>query len=169
MPTIRANDAWIRFEQNGEPGWPTVVLVHGAQSRADAQWLDTGWVERLRAAKRRSVRFDLRGHGRSERTRGAASDSLEVFRGDLEEILRYANARSVDLFGWGLGAEIGLELAKRKPARLRSLVVGGLATAAGALAKLPVPSFLIPESGTAVSQPPFDAVLGFLDGVERSR
>ncbi|HTO52860.1 MAG TPA: alpha/beta hydrolase [Myxococcota bacterium] len=169
MPTIRANDTWIRFEQKGEPGWPTVVLVHGEKSSADAQWLDTGWVERLSAAKRRSVRFDLRGHGRSERRRGTVNDSLDVFLGDLEEILRYANARSVDLFGWGLGAEIGLELVKRKPGRVRSLVVGGLAANAGELAKLPVPSFVIPETGAAASQPPFDAVLEFLDGVERSR
>ena len=135
MPTIRSNGAWLRFEQAGDPTWPTVVLVHGFAGHADDQWVETGWVKRLAEARRRSVRIDLRGHGSSEKLYDPAAYSLEVFAADLEELLRYANARSVDLFGYSMGARVCLRLLERRPDRLRSVILGGIG--ANVLAGLP--------------------------------
>lgn len=135
MPTIRSNGVWLHFEQSGDPTWPTVLLVHGFASSADDSWLATGWVKRLGEAKRRTVRVDLRGHGRSEKPRDPAAYSLDAFAADLEELLRYANARSVDLFGYSMGARVSLHLLERRPDRLRSVILGGVG--ANVLAGLP--------------------------------
>jgi pimeloyl-ACP methyl ester carboxylesterase len=126
LPTIRSDGVWLHFEQDGDPSWPTVLLVHGFASSADDNWLATGWVKRLREAKRRTVRIDCRGHGRSEKPHDPAAYSLDLFAADLEELLRYANARKVDLFGYSMGARIALHFLERKPARLRSVILGGI-------------------------------------------
>lgn len=126
MPTIRSNGAWIHFDQEGDPSWPTVVLVHGFAMSADEQWLQSGWVSRLRAAKRRSVRIDLRGHGKSEKLYDPAQYAPDLLAGDLEELLRYANARTVDLLGYSMGARICLRFLERKASRLRSVILGGI-------------------------------------------
>ncbi|MFI5315394.1 MAG: alpha/beta fold hydrolase [Myxococcota bacterium] len=126
MPTIRSNGLWLHFEQDGDPSWPTLLLVHGFASSADDNWLATGWVKRFREAKRRTVRIDCRGHGRSEKPHDPAAYSLDLFAADIEEMLRYANARSVDLFGYSMGARISLHFLERKPSRLRSVILGGI-------------------------------------------
>ena len=135
MPTIRSNGLWLHFEQDGDPSWPTVLLVHGFGSSADDNWLASGWVKRFRDAKRRTVRIDCRGHGRSEKPHDPAAYSRDLFAADLEEMLRYANARTVDLFGYSMGARISLHFLERKPARLRSVILGGIG--ANVLAGLP--------------------------------
>jgi len=126
VPTIRSNGLWIHFEQDGDPSWPTVLLVHGFASSADDNWLATGWVKRLHEAKRRSVRVDCRGHGASEKPHDPAAYSLDLLAADLDEILRYANARSVDLCGYSMGARISLHFLERRASRLRSVVLGGI-------------------------------------------
>ena len=126
MPTIRSNGVWLHFEQDGETSWPTVLLVHGFASSAEDNWVATGWVKRFREAKRRTVRIDCRGHGRSEKPHDPAAYGFDLFAADLEEILRYANARTVDLFGYSMGARISLHFLERKPARLRSVILGGI-------------------------------------------
>ena len=126
MPTIRSNGVWIHFEQDGEPGWPTVLLAHGFASSAEDNWVASGWVKRLREAKRRTVRLDFRGHGRSDKPHDPAAYGLDQLAGDVEEVLRYANARTVDLFGYSMGARISLHVLERKPARLRSVILGGV-------------------------------------------
>jgi len=126
VPTIRSNGLWLHFEQDGDPAWPTVLLVHGFASSGDDNWLATGWVKRLHEAKRRTVRVDCRGHGRSEKPHDPAAYSLDLFAADLDEVLRYANARSVDLFGYSMGARLSLHFMARRASRLRSVVLGGI-------------------------------------------
>jgi pimeloyl-ACP methyl ester carboxylesterase len=135
MPTVRSNGLWLHFEQDGDPSWPTVLLVHGFSSSAEDNWVATGWTKRLREAKRRTVRVDCRGHGRSEKPHDPAAYSLDLFAADLDEILRYANARTVDLFGYSMGARISLHFLERRPSRLRSVILGGVG--ANVLAGLP--------------------------------
>jgi pimeloyl-ACP methyl ester carboxylesterase len=126
LPTIQSNGVWLHFEQDGEPNWPTVLLVHGFASSGDDNWLQSGWVKRMHEAKRRTLRVDCRGHGKSEKPRDPKQYSLDLFAADLEEVLRYANARTVDLCGYSMGSRISLQLLLRKPARLRSVILGGV-------------------------------------------
>jgi len=134
VPTIRSNGVWIHFEQDGEPSWPTVLLLHGFASSAQDNWVASGWLKRLVDAKRRTVRLDFRGHGQSEKPHDPAAYGLDNMASDVEEVLRYANARSVDLFGYSMGARIALHVLERRPSRLRSVILGGVgARAVGGL------------------------------------
>jgi pimeloyl-ACP methyl ester carboxylesterase len=45
---------------------------------------------------------------------------------DVEEVLRYANARTVDVFGYSMGSFLTLRLLERKPGRVRSAILGGV-------------------------------------------
>ena len=127
MPTIQSNGLWIRYEQEGEPTQPTVLLVHGFASSARDNWIETGWTKALREAGRRVVYLDCRGHGRSEKPHDPAAYTLDLMAADVEELLRYANARVVDLFGYSMGARISLHLLTRgKATRVRSAILGGV-------------------------------------------
>jgi pimeloyl-ACP methyl ester carboxylesterase len=126
VPTIASNGVWIRFEQYGEPLAPTVLLVHGFASSADDNWVQTGWVRALTKAGRRVVAVDCRGHGLSEKPHDPAAYGHDRMAADLEEVLRYANARTVDVFGYSMGSFVTLRLLERKPGRVRSAILGGV-------------------------------------------
>jgi pimeloyl-ACP methyl ester carboxylesterase len=127
VPTIQSNGLWIRYEHDGDAAQPTVLLVHGFASSGADNWVDTGWVKALRAAGRRVVYLDCRGHGASDKPHDPAAYTLDAMAGDVEELLRYANARTVDLFGYSMGARISLHLLTRgKSARIRSAILGGV-------------------------------------------
>jgi pimeloyl-ACP methyl ester carboxylesterase len=127
VPTIHSNGLWIHYEQEGDPSQPTVLLVHGFASNSDENWVASGWVKALRAAGRRVVRRDCRGHGRSEKPHDPNAYGLDLMAADVEELLRYANARTVDLFGYSMGARISLHLLTRgKATRVRTAILGGV-------------------------------------------
>ena len=129
MPTIDCDGTWIRFEQYGEPTAPTVLLVHGFASSADDNWVQTGWVRALTKAGRRVVALDCRGHGQSDKPHEPAAYGHDRMAADVEEVLRYANARSVDVFGYSMGSFLTLRLLERKPGRVRSAILGGVGDA----------------------------------------
>jgi pimeloyl-ACP methyl ester carboxylesterase len=126
VPTIDCDGVWIRFEQHGEPTAPTVLLVHGFASSADDNWLQTGWVRALTKAGRRVVTVDARGHGQSDKPHDPAAYGHDRMARDLEEVLRYANARTVDVIGYSMGSYVTLRLLERKPGRVRSAILGGV-------------------------------------------
>lgn len=126
MPTVISNGIWIRFEQYGEPAAPTVLLVHGFASSVEDNWVQTGWVRALTKAGRRVVALDCRGHGRSDKPHDPASYGHDRMAADVEEVLRYANARTVDVFGYSMGSFLTLRLLERKPGRVRSAILGGV-------------------------------------------
>jgi pimeloyl-ACP methyl ester carboxylesterase len=128
VPTIDANGVWIRFEQYGAPAAPTVLLVHGFASSADDNWVQTGWVRALVNAGRRVVALDCRDWS-GDKPHDPAAYGHERMAADVEEVLRYANARSVDVFGYSMGSFVTLCLLGRKPGRVRSAILGGVGDA----------------------------------------
>lgn len=67
------------------------------------------------------LRYDLRGHGASDKTPGPYS--LEMFRDDLAGITVAAGWREFDLVGFSLGGLIVQAYALKAPATLRTLAV----------------------------------------------
>jgi pimeloyl-ACP methyl ester carboxylesterase len=126
VPTIDSHGTWIRFEQYGEPTAPTVLLIHGFASSADDNWVQTGWVRALTKAGRRVVTVDCRGHGKSDKPHDPAAYGHDRMAADVEEVLRYANARTADVIGYSMGSFIALRLLERKPGRIRSAILGGV-------------------------------------------
>lgn len=116
MPTARTNDITTYYEVAGRG--PPVVLVHG--HGADLRLWDPQ-VPALTGADFQVVRYDVRGHGRSEAPprgytwrQGAA---------DLCALLDHLGIGAAHLVGLSMGGGICLAAALEHPARARSLAL----------------------------------------------
>lgn len=96
-----------------------MVLIHGLLLGSLAQWYFTA--APALAAAHRVLMYDLRGHGRSERTVGGYD--LRTQRADLEGLLAAFDLHEVDLVGHSYGALIALHFALAHPERVRRLVL----------------------------------------------
>ena len=105
---------------------PPVLLIHGFASTRIVNWVNTGWVRALRAAGRRVVSFDNRGHGLSGKPHAPAAYSSDIMAGDALALLDHLHIRQADVIGYSMGARIAAHLALRAPERVRRLVLGGL-------------------------------------------
>ena len=113
---MKINGAEIHYEEDGG-GRETIVFAHGL--------LFSGrmFESQIRTLKDRyrCVTFDFRGQGRSEVTRsGYDMDSLTQDAAGLIEALGCAPCHFV---GLSMGGFVGMRLAARRPALLRSLVL----------------------------------------------
>lgn len=116
MPRMRINGAEIHYEEDGK-GRETVVFAHGLLLSGR---MFESQVRVLRD-RYRCVTFDFRGQGQSEVTAsGYDMDSLTEDAGGLIEALGCAPCHFV---GLSMGGFVGMRLAARRPALLRSLVL----------------------------------------------
>ena len=112
---INANGIQIHYTIDGEGPWLTMSHSLACDSRM--------WDEQVAVlAKRFKVlRFDTRGHGRTEAPGGAYS--LDMLADDAAGLLAALGARSTHWIGISMGAMIGQTLAVRTPDLLSSLVL----------------------------------------------
>lgn len=94
-----------------------VLLVHG-MSDDHSTWRSLA--ASLRHIGRPVISVDLRGHGRSGRTR---TYRLDDFADDLDFLMGEMEVDQVDVVGHSLGAHTALRLAMAAPARVRRLVL----------------------------------------------
>ena len=102
---------------------PPVVLVHGVGTRLEDMDLLSAQLE----PHLRVLRYDLRGHGESEKVPGPYT--LEDFSDDLIELLDALQWERVHCFGFSLGGLIAQRFALDHPQRL--LRVGLISAIAG--------------------------------------
>lgn len=104
---------------DGQESDPTILLVHGATV---PHWEFDRLVPHLRAAKLRIVRFDLFGHGLSDRP--AVRYDFALFLGQALEILDgIRTTRPLTVLGHSFGAAVAAALANERPARVKRLVL----------------------------------------------
>jgi pimeloyl-ACP methyl ester carboxylesterase len=96
---------------------PPVMLIHGVG--ADG----TSWDEiaRMLAPRFRTLRLDLRGHGRSGHIEGALT--LDDFVRDVVDVLDACGVSAADIVGFSLGGMIAQGIALQHAARVRRLVL----------------------------------------------
>jgi pimeloyl-ACP methyl ester carboxylesterase len=99
-----------RFKLSGVG--PPVVLVHGVGTRLE----DMDLLSEKLEPHLRVLRYDLRGHGESEKVQGPYT--LEDFSDDLVELLDAMQWESVHCFGFSLGGLIVQRFALDHPDRL---------------------------------------------------
>jgi len=124
VPSFRHDDVEIAFldEGAGEP----IVLVHGFASNAAVNWVQPGWVAFLKAAGRRVIALDNRGHGASTKLYDPAAYHSALMAGDVAALLDHLDLGRADVMGYSMGARITAFLALQHPQRLRSAIFGGL-------------------------------------------
>ncbi len=116
MPTTSTGGVSLHYREAGS-GAP-VVFVNEA-GLGGWSW---GWQHGAVTGPFRSVVWDLRGTGRSDRPAGPYD--LTTLASDLEAILTAVDARNAHVVGAGLGGAIALQAA-RKSTRIASLTLFG--------------------------------------------
>jgi pimeloyl-ACP methyl ester carboxylesterase len=109
-------------EGSGDP----VLLVHGFASNVATNWVDTGWVKTLTGAGYRVIAYDNRGHGHSEKLYRLEDYGAPIMAEDARRLLDHLGIKSAHVMGYSMGARISAFLAIAHPARVHSLVFGGL-------------------------------------------
>ncbi|HSP48616.1 MAG TPA: alpha/beta fold hydrolase [Pseudolabrys sp.] len=124
MPSFHHGEVEIAYldEGAGEP----IVLVHGFASTKEVNWVHPGWVATLTGAGRRVIALDNRGHGASSKLYEPSAYHSAIMAKDVRALLDHLSIERADLMGYSMGARIAAFLAVDHPARVRSLVLGGL-------------------------------------------
>lgn len=117
MVHVGADELYWEAEGSG----PALMMTHGLGSSSEV-W--DGQVEALRG-NWRCVRWDMRGHGRSDYPDDQASYTREQVVEDLDAVRRAAAAQTMVLLGHSLGGYISLAYWATYPERVSALVLFG--------------------------------------------
>jgi pimeloyl-ACP methyl ester carboxylesterase len=117
MPEVAVNGARLYYQQAGEG--PDVVLVHAVTSNL-AVWVFSGLVDAL-ASDFRVTYYDLRGHGRSERTPGGYTSA--AMADDFRALSAALNLRPACLVGHSFGGVVSMHAAAVAPERVAGVVL----------------------------------------------
>ena len=120
MTFAPVNGLEMYYETHGVGGTP-LVLLHGAMSAAETSF---GALLPGLAKTRRVIVVERQGHGRTADvdrpfTVGQMAD-------DTVALLDHLGLDQVDLFGYSMGAMIALDVAIRRPERIRRLVLASV-------------------------------------------
>jgi pimeloyl-ACP methyl ester carboxylesterase len=82
-----------------------------------------GQIEALATESYRVIAIDSRGHGKSSNT--APVPTYEMMTDDVVAVMDARKIAKADVVGWSDGGNVGLDLARRYPDRVRKLVAFG--------------------------------------------
>lgn len=112
----------VAYEATGY-GPPTVFLHGFGDSRHS--WEEGGYVAAFRAAGRRAILIDARGHGESDKPGDPALYSARRLAGDVVAVLDDLDIRNADLVGFSMGGGIALATALLFPGRVGRFAMVG--------------------------------------------
>jgi pimeloyl-ACP methyl ester carboxylesterase len=124
MPAFLNGGVEIAYLDEGEN--EPIVLVHGFASTKEVNWVQPGWVAALTAAGRRVIALDNRGHGASSKLYEPSAYHSAAMAEDVRALLDHLKIERADVMGYSMGARIAAFLAVNHPARVRSVILGGL-------------------------------------------
>lgn len=127
MPGFENGGVLVDYLDEGSG--PVVVLVHGFASNRSVNWVNTGWVSSLTKAGHRVLAPDNRGHGRSAKLYEPALYTTPTMASDVIALLDHVGVERAVLMGYSMGARISAFATLAAPARVRGLVLSGLASA----------------------------------------
>src|ERR1700737_261755 len=116
-----SDGARLHYEVEGDG--PPLVLHLGAG--CDSQlWRAAGYLEPL-AKTYRCILFDHRGHGPSDRPRGAAANHINRYASDVVALLGHLGLARAAFWGHSNGSTVGLKVAQEHPTRISALIGSG--------------------------------------------
>ena len=118
--------AYLDLAAEGDDLGEPILLIHGFASTHRVNWTQPSWTTTLTTAGRRTILFDNRGHGDSEKPHDPAAYATPRMAQDAANLLAHLKISRADVMGYSMGARIGAFLALDRPDLVRSLVLGGL-------------------------------------------
>ena len=104
-----------------------VLLLHGFASDAAEDWVKTGWTDALVSAGHDVVAPDLRGHGRSMKSRDPADYRLDAFAADVAVLCEHCwGDGRFSVIGYSMGAHVAMSVALASGDRIETLILGGM-------------------------------------------
>ena len=127
---IHRTDDGVRLhvEVAGPDDAPSVVLVHGLAASVDVGWRATGVLDRLAGAGLRTVAYDARGHGSSDKPVQPERYGDDRLATDLEAVVATHAGADTIVAGYSMGATTVL-FALAAGLATRGAVIGGTPTA----------------------------------------
>lgn len=124
MPSFSSAGIDIAYDIHGE-GRP-ILLIHGFASSGAINWLNTGWVDALKAAGWQPITMDNRGHGHSRKLYDPKLYFAHEMADDAARLLDHLKLGLVPAMGYSMGARISAYLALRHPEHVTAMVWGGM-------------------------------------------
>jgi len=117
MPFAQLADVRLHYQFDGDPRLPVLMLCNSLGTTLDM------WAPQMPAflAHFRVLRYDTRGHGASEVTRGEYS--VAQLGGDAVALLDHLGIERVSFCGLSMGGMTGMWLAVNRPERVERLVL----------------------------------------------
>ena len=116
----------VRIAYLDEGAGDPILLIHGFASNVAANWVDPGWVRTLTQSGRRVIALDNRGHGKSDKLYDPSLYGAPQMAEDAVRLLDHLGIDRADVLGYSMGARIAAFLTYAQPARVRSVIFGGL-------------------------------------------
>jgi pimeloyl-ACP methyl ester carboxylesterase len=124
MASFHHDGVDIAFLDQGDG--PPILLIHGFASTKEVNWVQPGWVAALTGAGRRVIALDNRGHGASTKLYRPEDYRIERMAGDAIGLMDHLGLSRADVMGYSMGGRIAALMALRHPARVRSVILGGI-------------------------------------------
>lgn len=124
MPSFQHDGLDFAYLDEGE-GEP-ILLVHGFASTKEINWVGPGWVSTLTRAGYRVIAMDNRGHGESVKLYDQAAYDPWIMAQDVLALMTHLDIARADVIGYSMGGRIAACMALTAPARVRSLILGGI-------------------------------------------
>ena len=113
MPTIRANNITMNYEQQGS-GEPLVLIPYLAADNACYAFQVADYAKHFTC-----ISLDLRGTGASDKPSGTYSTDL--LADDVAAFMQAIGVKTAHISGLSLGAAVGMQLAAKHPNSVKSL------------------------------------------------
>ena len=126
MPQFSNDGLSLTYSVEGPIDGNPILLIHGFASNTRVNWISPGWVHTLNDAGYRTIAFDNRGHGTSDKPHDASAYTPEKMAGDAAALLDHIDIPVAHVMGYSMGARISAFLALQNPDRIQSLIFGGL-------------------------------------------
>jgi pimeloyl-ACP methyl ester carboxylesterase len=126
MTRERFDSGGVRIAYIDEGEGQPILLIHGFASNVAINWVHPGWVETLTKSGRRTIAYDNRGHGGSEKLYDPDLYGAPAMAEDAVRLLDHLRIERADVMGYSMGARIAAFLAMAHAARVRSVIFAGL-------------------------------------------